>query len=458
MIFISYSHRDNREPTEGWIGELHRFLEGRLEQLFGSSDLPVFRDVSGLRQSASTLSEEILDNIRKARFLMPVLSPSYLASEWCELERQEFLQYYGEMAKRRIFGVEKLPIMDRADFPEVLGERFVYRFFKVDPETRRSRELTANDEEFLNLVFDLAEDLTNQFREITEETESSKGTIFLAETTSDLQHQREEIRRELKMKGYKVVPSVALPFELDALRARICEHLSEATFSVHPVGRYYGIAPERSGGLSIPQIQFELAQEFAAEGKLKRLVWNPSKLEAEEDDQKTFLEYLAIDPAAQLGTDRIVGGLEHFKIILGDELNEIAVPTVVAAEETSEVSTVGILYAQADKANIKALRKAIFQAGFEVRRSAIVLEDGIPHLDNTQLLDSVEAWVIYQGEQPEDWALGVIDLLDRFPTARKAVYCAEQTDEPPMTREAAVLEFENALATTLQPFLDQLKA
>lgn len=435
---------------------MHRYLEGRLEQLFGETALPIFRDVSGLRQSSSTLSEEIQDNIRKTQFLMPVLSPSYLASEWCTLERTHFLEHYGEIAKSRIFGVEKMPVMDRADFPPTLGERFVYRFFKVDPETRRSRELTERDEEFLNLVFDLAEDLKNQFTEIDSEAQATKGTVFLAETTSDLQHKREEIRRELKMKGYRVVPESALPYDIDELRARICECLSEATFSVHPVGRYFGIAPERSGGTSIPQIQFDLAQEFAAEGRLKRLVWNPSKSEAEEANQEAFLEFLATDPTAQIGTDRIVGGLEHFKIILRDALEETTERTENESPDEGQIATIGILFAAENQSVVKEVRKAVFQAGFEVRRSEISMKGGVPTLENLQLMQAADAWIIVQGDQSEDWALGVVDLLDNYPSTCKAVYCGQETTEPPLTREAIVLEYETSLTDTLKPFLDQL--
>ena len=74
--------------------------------------------------------------------------------------------------------------------------------------------------------------------------EGGGKTVYLAQTTSDLQPEVEKIRRELIGRGHKVVPSQPLSMVGDNLMPQVAEYLSESTLSIHPVGKSYGIVPE----------------------------------------------------------------------------------------------------------------------------------------------------------------------------------------------------------------------
>jgi WD40 repeat protein len=94
-VFLSYSHVDER-----WASWLHRSLEqyrvprgliGRASR-FGPLPkrlFPVFRDRDELA-SASSLSQEILQALRQARFLVVICSPNSAVSRWVNEEIKEF--------------------------------------------------------------------------------------------------------------------------------------------------------------------------------------------------------------------------------------------------------------------------------------------------------------------------------------------------------------------------------
>src|SRR5262249_9984118 len=93
--FLSYSHVDER-----WAGWLHRSLEryrvprglvGRPSALgpLPKRLFPIFRDRDELA-SASSLSHEIREALRQARFLIVICSPNSGVSEWVNEEIKEF--------------------------------------------------------------------------------------------------------------------------------------------------------------------------------------------------------------------------------------------------------------------------------------------------------------------------------------------------------------------------------
>src|SRR5215468_7637747 len=88
--FISYAHLDNAELIEGrkgWVANLHRALEVRVGQLLGKEP-HIWRDpkLSGNDFFADTLVERL----KRAAALVPVLSPRYVRSEWTLRELSEF--------------------------------------------------------------------------------------------------------------------------------------------------------------------------------------------------------------------------------------------------------------------------------------------------------------------------------------------------------------------------------
>ena len=153
--------------------------------------------------------------------------------------------------------------------PSQLQAVIGYEFFKVDPESGRVREMDemfgpAAERDFWLRLDDLAHDITGllQLLDTSPGTEPpiDRGTVYVAETTSDLREQRDAIKRDLQQHGYTVLPARPLPLSMEEAGAAIREDLALSRMSVHMIGRHYGLVPRGRGEVAV-ELQNELAIE-----------------------------------------------------------------------------------------------------------------------------------------------------------------------------------------------------
>src|SRR5262249_13942502 len=155
----------------------------------------------------------------KVGVLVSVLSPRYVKSEWCQRELNAFLEASLKTGgarikdKLRVFKVVKTPI-PREEQPAELQATLGYEFFTVERDSGRQRELgpmSPPDSQSLywvkldDLAHDIAEllkILAGQMSGTPSAPPASKGTVYLAETSSDLRDRRDAVRRELLGQGY----------------------------------------------------------------------------------------------------------------------------------------------------------------------------------------------------------------------------------------------------------------
>src|SRR5262249_61355989 len=98
---------------------------------------------------------------------------------------------------------------------------------------------------------------------------SQVKTIYFAKTTSDLSAERDNIRRDLELRGYRVLPDQELLPD-GHFRQTVQGYLSRCELAVHLIGSKYGLIPEdeeRSVG--------ELQDELSRKAGLPRLLWMP---------------------------------------------------------------------------------------------------------------------------------------------------------------------------------------
>ena len=131
-IFVSYAHVDDQPfpgVEHGWVTTLIESLQVLLAQKLGRRDaFSLWMDHQLSRHAQ--LTPEILDNLGQTATLLVILSPGYLASDWCLREKDSFL---GRLEGRvregsRIFIVER----DKVDFeerPPQFSDLFGYRFW-----------------------------------------------------------------------------------------------------------------------------------------------------------------------------------------------------------------------------------------------------------------------------------------------------------------------------------------
>src|SRR5262249_49575832 len=142
---------------------------------------------------------------------------------FCDVARQRGELMVNDQA--RVFKVVKLPPEpDDPPFPPSVNDLFQkilgYEFYEADPKTHRNREFNGMFGEdwktkFCLRVDDLADDINKLLRVLRGKTSATTGnlsekTVYLAETGPDLQPVRDEVRRELRERGFSVLPDRAL--------------------------------------------------------------------------------------------------------------------------------------------------------------------------------------------------------------------------------------------------------
>ena len=241
---ITYANLDDQpliSGRPGWISQLHQNLQVRVAQLSG-------KQVAVVKQSDSATSAEVeaevLKQIPNAKTVVSVLSPPFAQSGGCHRLVDSFWKSAtdsGQFAvdnRCRLLNVVKTPVENDALPPELqsLYTGLVpYEFFERDPQSGRLREFdeafgdTAM-QRFHERVYDVAYDVSQVLKYLGdtdhagEKRTANPKTIFLAATTSDLEPQRDQLRRELIELGHDVVPKQPLPLvasELISVVARV---------------------------------------------------------------------------------------------------------------------------------------------------------------------------------------------------------------------------------------------
>lgn len=88
-LFISYASENNRDR---WVEQFEKALGDLLQDLLGRGFIPkdsAFFDKREL-EVAQSFTEELAAAARDSAILIPILSPGYLTSEWCNHERLAF--------------------------------------------------------------------------------------------------------------------------------------------------------------------------------------------------------------------------------------------------------------------------------------------------------------------------------------------------------------------------------
>ena len=97
-IFVSYAHVDDQPfidaaTANGWVATLVRYLKNELAQKVGRADaVSVWLDAHNLR-GHHPLNDEIAIQLERTALLVAILSPGYVASDWCQQEARLFADF-----------------------------------------------------------------------------------------------------------------------------------------------------------------------------------------------------------------------------------------------------------------------------------------------------------------------------------------------------------------------------
>ena len=200
-IFISYSHLDDQAVDgPGWVTDFHQRLVIEVEEELGAR-IAVWRDkrITG----ATDFTKDLDRQVRGSAIMLAILSPGYVNSRWCDWELTGFAgsRRVGDLwvdTRCRALKVFKRP----ADVSRLraLAETEGVPFYDLDPETKLAREVEGSAELYKRRLSDLGHDIGFVLSAMRK-----ARTVFLGTATAPLNVQRERVRQELKVRGYRVL-------------------------------------------------------------------------------------------------------------------------------------------------------------------------------------------------------------------------------------------------------------
>ncbi len=513
-IFISYCHADNVDAMgEGWIELFDRALRNRLVQLLGArtpgEELRIWRDpnLQGNDEFAGVLSEQL----RQVALVVSVMSPSYVKSEWCIREIDEFCKAAAARGgvvlgnKGRILKVLKDPV-PRDDHPEVLKGQIGYPFYKLEPgrSVPIPFTLTKGDETIAlakRVIDDLAYSIIETLQAVNQAVASKPGegtepvakfapapaavaatpaagggTVYLAE--SDLDDERQQVRRALEDVGITVLPAGDLPLRKpDEFKAQARQALAQCNVAVHMVAgsRSTMLRGEVDDNVFL---QNQIAADMSAERDLPRLVWLPPGLVVDPDDayQQRFIEQLKRDEAVRRGAEVLSVPLQDLIRRVHETLKKQAQAQARPPQPAFDADASVQVYLITDEADIEGvdpLRQHLIDQGFDVieRMSDDSLTPQQKQDDHKNNLVDCEAAIVYIGAAGENWTKTLLSEIQKAngwrdpdkPLRWRAIYLGPPTSayKAKYVRKTGFesLDGREGLATAaLQPLLDRIRA
>lgn len=474
-IFISYSHIDNEsfgDARGGWVDIFHEVLQNLASFRVGRR-VQIWRDKR--LAGGQAFSDEIHQQLSASAILVSVLSPGYMQSQWCNRELLAFAdeaQRSGSLrfgTLQRAIKVLRVPV-DRSKLPPFLDEVLGHPFYRTDSASSRTRDYLLDpgaDAErlFRAAVDDVAQDVAELVNRMSVKqqpvAEASGKKVFLAWSSSDLNEQRDSVRRELEAQRHVVVPSAAPPMSTQELDAAIRAALAEAAVTVHLVGAQYGFVPEGAQRSII-----ELQTDAVAQARCARVFWLAPQVAVDDARQQEFLQRLRQHYANEPGVDFLTErSIEELKTLLNDRLQQKAKVVTPAAAGTAR-NHVYLMCDQLDREAVKPIENYLFDQRLEVRTPLFEGDAEEIREDHSENLKQCDGLLIFWGKAREAWLRNKLRDITKYrqaapPRAASIVLSdlPDATKEGFRTNQASILRqsgaFEPAL---LQSFLSGLQA
>ena len=475
-LCISYAHIDDLSPfgeEKGWIDLLHERLSVLLAQALGYEPR-IWRDGHRL-QGNDELSGAIGAGVTRSLLLVPVISPRYVQSDWCNREMKAFHAAQAQTTmpgspafRSRVFKVVKTPLPEhlREGEPVQIRNLIGYQFYGEDESSGVLTEFSPapNDKQYWRTLHRLVSDLKQTLIELkhrpsappsptttapapvapphatpipTGATPAHVTTlpvqgagvaapskfVYLAETTGDLAREREDVRDELRQRGYGVLPEQRLPLdERRQIEEAIRADLARCALSVHMVGPRYGSTPEDDPA-SVVQIQEQLAAERgAADATFQRLLWAPPglgtpALEVTDARQQAFVRTLQAGLTA--GAELLQTTVEDLKTRAVEKLAALAKAqeakaAAAAGPQRKKLKQVYLICENSDRQFVRPIKQYLFKENFEVI-TWLEGEAGAERLAeyHRKNLRECDAALIYFGSGDEPWVRKNLEDLEK---------------------------------------------
>jgi hypothetical protein len=293
-------------------------------------------------------------------------------------------------------------------------------------------------------------------------------TIYLAETTSDLQQERAALKEQLLDHGLKVLPETELSRVLATLEGQVREALEACDASVHLIGTKYGFIPE-DGEHSVIELQASLAEDWGRNKGHPRLIWFPSNSGTTVDQrQASFVARLRQSAPLAKKTQVLEGGIEQIEPVLVEALARQEEAQARQATGSQGPGMIYLIYDQTDEEEAYAMAQGLNAKGFYIPLIDFELDEEARLEAQRNNLAECDAGLVYWGKSPVSWLNTAISTLrkgslgrgDHPMRARGVVVAppAVTSHKPPLTPSDIMLirQEKNLETDFLTPFLNRL--
>ena len=452
-IVITYANLDDQpviSGRQGWVSQFEQNLQLRVAQLSGKQVAVVKQpDVS----DSAEIESAVLKQMPNAKTVVSVLSPPFARSNGCHRIVGSFwksarrpdssrsaiavavVECHQDAGGRRRLAPRPSYALHRSRSLRVLRARPADRA-GCGNSTRRSGTppCNASTSGFMTSPT-ISPRCSNTWETLRTRAKSEPQipkTIFLAATTSDLEPQRDQLRRELIELGHTVVPKQPLPLVASELVAAVQSCLEQADVAIHFVGEHFGLVPEATD-LSMVALQNQVAARFCENKPLKRLIWIPKGLQPRDQRQSSFIRQLESDPRSVTGAELIADTLENLKVLLRTrwEREQAERDKPPPKPSTGGAPRVYLICDQNDEAALEPLEDFFYDQGIEVSLPGFEAEESEVQQIHIQNLRDCDAALIYYGAAGMHWVdFKIRDLQkaagyrDSRPIPVSAVYVA----------------------------------
>ena len=463
-VLISCAELDDQPMSlggEGWVDRLKRNLKIKIEQLTGDS-LKV--ETASLPPGKLEVEDTVYESMATARTLVSVISPPFIKSKSCNQSVDEYCRTTtrtGESPRdlsHKLFKVFKSPVTSNEipqGISDALSQVSGFEFYDTCSDTGRVREFDDSygddvSQRYYERVYDLAYEVCQGLRHQAADVDTVKTntgsrsvhaikTVFLAETTSDLNDARDRLKRELLEQGHRVLPDRALPQIAGELDKALASYLEQCNFAIHLIGNRYGIVPEDASDSSVV-LQNLAASQCSTQRKLPRIIWMPRDVAPTDTRQTAFIESLVQDPTAQAGADVIRDTMENLKQLLDErwqkEAEQIAnLPSNSDSQIMDDVARLYLIHDIEDEQEVEKLEDYFYELGIEVILPEFEGSESQVSAVHIQNLTDCDAVLVYYGTTAKSWVdiklrelTKAVGYRDGRPIDLRAVYIAPPED------------------------------
>lgn len=341
LIYVPFKKENLNETEINWLNAFQTILKIGLRQItkqgIGITNIISEDSIQG--------NEEITQNTKI--IIQLLINTTYTHENLCNIEH---------FKSGKIINVICHP-----DIKEESSKQ-ISSFNLFDESLNKTINLSERIDELKNEIWlkflDITYEIKKEVSTSAKQPKKLKGKIYVAETSSDQNFNRETIVRELEHLGFEVLPNVKFPKDMLTYSEFVHDNLIQCFLSIHLMGNYY--APLLNNiDISGIELQNDLFHEVAAEltaknEVIRRLVWIPPDVKPKSEKQKLYIESFKRNIELLKNTEIIQTPIEVFKTIIRNKAEEF-VNTETLSKPIAEENETKSVYLISNSINEKNL-------------------------------------------------------------------------------------------------------